>query len=96
MRAKAALVDAFETADEESLFALLANTAKAADEALPDTGVGLDTERLLASVFIASANYRTRASPLLFSHADGTRRIIERSFAAGGAPIGEVRLDAQP
>ncbi|MCW2294901.1 uncharacterized protein with NRDE domain [Pseudomonas sp. BIGb0408] len=92
-RAKAALTSALERADEETLFALLANTAKPADAALPDTGVGLDTERLLASIFIASANYGTRASTLLFSHADGTRQLIERSFGAGGVAIGEVRVE---
>lgn len=92
-RAKAALADAIETTDEEALFALLANTAKPADAALPDTGVDLDTERLLASVFIASANYGTRASTLLFSHADGTRQLIERSFGAEGVAIGEVRVE---
>ncbi|UCJ17860.1 NRDE family protein [Pseudomonas sp. MM211] len=92
-RAKAALVDALETLDEEALFALLANTAKPEDAALPDTGVGLDTERLLASVFIASANYGTRASTLLFSHADGARQLIERSFGAEGVAIGEVRFE---
>lgn len=93
-RAKAALASALETADEEALFDFLADTAKPADAALPDTGVGLDTERLLASVFIGSANYGTRASTLLFDHADGTRRVIERSFGAEGVAIGEVRIEA--
>ncbi|SDH19128.1 Uncharacterized conserved protein, contains NRDE domain [Pseudomonas flavescens] len=92
-RAKAALARALETADEESLFALLADGVKPADAALPDTGVGRDTERLLSSAFIASPSYGTRASTLLFTHADGSRRMVERRFGAEGAPIGEVRFE---
>ncbi|TBU75987.1 NRDE family protein [Phytopseudomonas daroniae] len=92
-RAKAMLARALETADEESLFALLADRAKPEDQALPDTGVGLGTERLLSSVFIASPNYGTRASTLLFTHANGARRVIERSFGVEGIPIGEVRFE---
>ncbi len=89
-RAKAALADA---PDERALFALLADTTKPEDAALPDTGVGMELERLLGSVFIASPAYGTRASTLLFGYGDGRRRIIERSFGVEGVPIGEARFE---
>lgn len=92
-QARAALADALETADEASLFALLADPGRPDDAALPDTGVGLDLERLLGSVFITSPSYGTRASTLLFTYSDGRRRIIERSFGPEGTPIGEVRFE---
>lgn len=92
-QAKAAFSEALERGHEAELFALLADTTKPADEQLPNTGVSLEIERLLASVFIASPTYGTRASTLLFVHGDGRRQLIERSFAAQGEPAGEVRLE---
>lgn len=92
-QARAALAEALEAADEASLFALLADPRRPDDTALPHTGVGLDLERLLGSVFIASPTYGTRASTLLYTYADGTRRIIERSFGPEGMPIGEERFE---
>nr|WP_288359473.1 NRDE family protein [uncultured Pseudomonas sp.] len=92
-RAKAALAAVQDEPDEPSLFALLADSTKPDDAALPDTGVGMELERLLGSVFITSPTYGTRASTLLFMYADGTRRIIERSFGHDGRPSGEVRFE---
>ena len=92
-QAKAALANTLEAADEASLFALLADPTRPDDTALPHTGVGLDLERLLGSVFIASPGYGTRASTLLFTYSGGRRRIIERSFGPQGTPIGEVRFE---
>jgi len=92
-RAKAALAATLEAPDEQALFALLADTTKPGDAALPKTGVSLDLERLLGSVFITSPTYGTRASTLVFAHADGRRRIVERSFGAEGVPIGEARFE---
>lgn len=93
-RAKTALAGALQAADEQALFALLANTTRPDDVRLPNTGVNLDLERLLGSVFIASPTYGTRASTLLFTYADGTRRIIERSFGPEGMPSGEARFES--
>ncbi|SHL36458.1 NRDE family protein [Phytopseudomonas punonensis] len=92
-QAKAALAEALKAANEESLFALLADPRRPDDAALPDTGVGLDLERLLGSVFITSPTYGTRASTLLFTCADGKRCIIERSFGPEGTPSSEARFE---
>ena len=55
----------------EALLELLADRQRAADSELPSTGVPLEWERLLSSIFIASPGYGTRASTALLHHADG-------------------------
>lgn len=82
--------------DTDRLLDMLADPATASDSELPDTGIGLVTERLLSSVFIASANYGTRASTVLRVHADGRRCLVERSFGPLGARLGEIRLSLAP
>lgn len=89
LRARQALQD---SPDDERLLAMMADTQEPADIHLPDTGVGLVTERLLSSVFIASATYGTRASTLLTLAQDGRWSMLERSFGPHGAPLGEVQL----
>lgn len=93
VRARAALAAQLHDPHEEALLGLLADPQPAAEADLPDTGVGLATERLLSSVFIASPTYGTRASTLVTLKADGTRRIIERSFGPYGGHLGEVSLE---
>lgn len=82
-------------ADEAALFALLADRTTAPDSLLPETGLSRDRERLLSSRFIQSADYGTRASTLVLFDGRGGARFIERSFAANGAPVGEVRENVE-
>ncbi|MNC72621.1 hypothetical protein D3C75_1236960 [compost metagenome] len=74
------------------MLALLADAEPAPEGELPETGVGLATEKLLSSVFIASQNYGTRASTALIVDDQGKRRLIERSFGPFGGHLGEVEL----
>jgi uncharacterized protein with NRDE domain len=90
LKARDGLREAGDSPD--ALLTLLADATAAADNQLPDTGVGLVTEKLLSSVFIASPNYGTRASTVLIVQADGQRRLIERSFGPHGGRLGEVHL----
>ena len=48
-----------------TLFELLRNEDRAPDNKLPETGVGLERERMLSSMFIKSPNYGTRCSTVL-------------------------------
>lgn len=60
-----------KTIEVKELAALLQNNIRASDECLPNTGIPLDIERALSSLFIHSPtnNYGTRCtSVLLFSH----------------------------
>ena len=93
VKAKAALSEQLHDPGSEALFGFLADHAPAPDAELPSTGVGLATEKLLSSVFIASPNYGTRASTVLLVNADGSRRLIERSFGPYGGRLGEVDLE---
>lgn len=68
----------------EGLLRLLADDAAAPDEELPDTGVGLDLERLLSSPFIRSAAYGTRSSTVLLAGRDRIR-LVEQGFGPEGA-----------
>ncbi len=70
-------------ADDASLLDLLLDQRQPADAALPDTGVGLELERLLAPIFVrGSAHYGTRASTLAYACDDGSSRLRERLFGA--------------
>lgn len=76
----AALVES-GTADDEALFALLADDAVYDDARLPDTGVGAARERALSAIFIRDGDYGTRCSTLFRLERDGRARFAERNFA---------------
>ncbi len=79
--------------DDATLLGLLADTVLPDDAALPDTGIGLERERMLAPIFIRGDHYGTRASTLLLRHEDGSLFFRERSFAALGVPADEVHWE---
>lgn len=70
----------------DHLFGLLADQSTPADEDLPDTGVGLETERMLGPAFITSAErgYGTRCSTVILLNGDGRAKFEERTFVADG------------
>jgi len=92
LKAKAALSEQLDDPQPEALLAILSDAQTAPFIELPDTGVGLATETLLSSVFIASPTYGTRASTALIVQADGTRLMVERSFGPYGGHLGEVEI----
>ena len=86
-----ALADTPAAALPEALFALLAERTPAPDEALPDTGIGLEWERLLSTAFIRSSDYGTRCSTVLLVDRAGWARFEERSFASDGTILAHRR-----
>ncbi|MHA6491984.1 NRDE family protein [Pseudomonas borbori] len=88
-KAKAMLHECLISPNTSALLDLLHDGQQAKDAALPDTGVGLNTERLLSSIFIATRSYGTRASSVLISHSDGRRQLTERSYGPDGVVLGE-------
>ncbi|MCV4284057.1 NRDE family protein [Pseudomonas capsici] len=92
LKARAALQAQLDDPQPAALLRLLQDAEPAAEADLPDTGVGLQTETLLSSIFIASPNYGTRASTVLIVNADGSRQLIEHSFGPYGARLGEIEL----
>jgi uncharacterized protein with NRDE domain len=65
---------------KEDCFALLADETIAADEELPDTGVGTDRERQLSPIFIRTPNYGTRSSTIVLFDSDGRFDFEEKVF----------------
>ena len=63
------------------------------DAELPDTGVGIQRERVLAPSFIVSDTYGTRASTVILVDRAGAVSIVEQSFGPMGRPLGGVNLD---
>jgi uncharacterized protein with NRDE domain len=70
---------------EAALLSMLRNDTQASSESLPDTGIGLERERVLSSIFIRTPEYGTRASTLLVVPNSGDTRFVERSFSANGS-----------
>jgi uncharacterized protein with NRDE domain len=64
----------------ESLLEILLDTTKADDEDLPDTGIGLELERVLSSVFIETPVYGTRSSTVLSIETSGKVSFRERTY----------------
>jgi uncharacterized protein with NRDE domain len=67
----------------DDIFQLLADRTPAPDELLPDTGVGLELERMLSSIFISSPDYGTRSSTVILLDRTGRATFIEKSFQSG-------------
>ncbi len=98
-RLKHALVAALANAEalENRLFDALADTTPVADDALPDTGIGVERERWLAPAFIRTpdARYGTRCSTLLIAErtAHGfSAQVVERQFDADGRTASQRRV----
>lgn len=66
--------------DDDAMFGLLSDATRPKDNDLPDTGVGIEWERILSPLFIRSATYGTRSSTLMRIDKTGKIRIIERTF----------------
>ncbi|TSI05218.1 NRDE family protein [Lysinibacillus sp. BW-2-10] len=69
--------------DAEPLFNLLSDQTIAPDKDLPNTGVGLELERQLSSLFIKLPNYGTRTSTVLLINHDNSITFIERTYEKG-------------
>lgn len=84
-RGKQRLTQALErSVSVEPLMALLADPAPAADAELPDTGIGLERERVLSAARIVAPLYGTRCSSVLIVGRDGRLRFAERAYGAEG------------
>ena len=65
---------------EDALFAVLADRKIPADDKLPDTGISLEWERVLSSMFIASTIYGTRSSTILLIGKNGRVKFVEKVY----------------
>lgn len=71
----------------EPLMDLLVDRTVPADDHLPDTGVGVELERILSPAFILGSEYGTRSSTVLVvDHEDGVN-FVECTFNPLGTPV---------
>ena len=69
-----------EKMDIEKIWKVLGDRTQPSDEELPDTGVGLEWERILAPLFISSPDYGTRSSSIVLMEYSGHITFMERTF----------------
>lgn len=75
-----------DTIDPGQLFPVLDSKTVAPDEELPDTGYGVELERMLSSPFIVSPVYGTRSSTVMLVDNVGKVTFVERNFAGPDDP----------
>jgi len=80
------ILDKSEQPSPEDLFAALNDRSQPEDGRLPDTGVGVDWERILSPIFIESPDYGTRSSTVLIIDRNGWATFSEQSFNAHPEP----------
>jgi len=91
-RGKALLQDQLkghEKIDIEKIWRILADRSQPPDAELPNTGVGLQWERILSSLFISSPDYGTRSSSIILVEKSGHTVFMERTFLNGAKEIEE-------
>ncbi|TFW28961.1 NRDE family protein [Massilia horti] len=71
-------------APEEAYFEMLADTTRAPDLRLPETGVPLDLERQLSAVCIETPGYGTRTSTVVRLYTDAPPELQERVLQPEG------------
>ena len=86
-------LDGRQKLDAATILDMLADRAQPADAELPETGVGLEWERILAPMFIISPDYGTRSSSVVLIHQSGEMTFWERTFVKTdkGIKTGETR-----
>lgn len=83
----------FSKPSTETLFEILANSERTEDDQLPDTGIGLDWERVLSSIFITSPTYGTRNSTVLIIDDKNKVTFAERFFRSADDEGTEVKFE---
>ncbi|WP_138435385.1 MULTISPECIES: NRDE family protein [Marinobacter] len=71
----------------KQLLSLLQDTTPAPDRSLPDTGVGMETERFLSSPFIVGDHYGTRATTVVTVSRQGQVSVTEQSWGPNATTL---------
>jgi uncharacterized protein with NRDE domain len=79
-------------ARQMAIYELLSNDSTAPDAALPDTGVGLEWERVLSPAMIVTDAYGTRCSTVVAIDNVGLARFIEYTRSPEGDVISEANF----
>lgn len=76
-----------------ALLEVLRDNTRAADEHLPDTGIGQERESWLSSIFIEGAGYGTRCSSVLTVSDNGHVSFHERRYDGDAQASGDSRFE---
>jgi uncharacterized protein with NRDE domain len=76
----------------KAIFDVLADRSRPDDSLLPDTGIGLEWERLLSAIFVKSEGYGTRSSTVIMVEKSGRTTFTERVFDHEREGFGEKRF----
>jgi uncharacterized protein with NRDE domain len=95
IRAKALFQEALseDNPSPSALFRLLQDRMIAPDDLLPETGVGLEWERILSPIFIASPTYGTRSSTLVLIDTEDRVTFMDRTFNSHPEPISTAEFE---
>lgn len=88
----AEMLSSAEGPSVEGLMALLADRVVPPDTALPDTGMGLEWERILSPIFVESPTYGTRSSTVVLVDRKDRVTFVERTHDAMPAGTRDVRV----
>jgi len=78
---KAAVLNS-DPVNMDPIFQLLKNREVPPDDRLPDTGVGMEWERILSPMFIQSPGYGTRSSSVMLIGGNGRAQVAELTLSA--------------
>ncbi|MDN7244518.1 NRDE family protein [Planococcus shenhongbingii] len=67
----------------DDLFSFLADSEQADDSALPETGIGIEFERMLSSMFIKTPEYGTRSATVVLIDNNNHVTFVERVYEKG-------------
>jgi uncharacterized protein with NRDE domain len=76
----------------ESIFNLLLDKKPADDKHLPDTGIGLELERVLSPIFVKTESYGTRCSTLVMINNHNEADFIEKTYNPAENSMEESKL----
>ena len=81
--------------DTQKLFDILLDQQQSTDDLLPKTGVPIEWERKLSSIFIQSDDYGTRSATLLMIDNDKQVSWLEHSFDSSGINVEQAEYHFQ-
>lgn len=87
------LVNSNEALVLESILPVLNDQTRADDTELPSTGIPLEWEQLLSSIFICTEEYGTRSSSILLNKKGATSQFIEVQYNTKGEKVNENNFE---
>ena len=75
--------------DIEALLSIMKDETRAQESELPQTGIGIEWERLLSSIYIRHSEYGTRSTSIMMQDNLGHSRFIEVRYDGKGRNLGQ-------